>query len=1231
MTFRLLGCTVLLLLGVHCSAQNDQNDCGPPPRKEIEELADPSDKESYSHDEIVFYKCRPGYITLGRIRYRCNNGNWGKVFPPVDCRKKSCGHPGDIMFGSFELIHGDEFVFGVRVVYRCDEGYQMLSQTNYRDCRAHGWTNDVPHCEVRKCFPVKGPENGRIIMTGIQDLDQEFLFGQVVRFECNVGLKLKGSEQIFCTAHGNWSASVPKCEEITCEPEDIEHGSIIAPKTLYRDGDRIQFSCDHGYKHIGRSDAICTHNGWNTRLACTEIICLPPQVQNGIFQPKENQYRYEDIIQMQCDRGYKGSGQISKCTESGWTPPPKCMLGCDYPIIENGRLDAYYEDRRVNNIPVLLGHPVQFRCNRGFLTSNGYESIRVQCTRSGWNPEPKCLKICRDDVQVPHGRLHGSYWGREYIEGQGLSYTCDRGFSPADPHARARCTKDGWSPNPLCVPEETLHTCENIPVLHGFFFETRERFPLNERAKYRCQSGFTTLEGHNTGETQCLVKGWEPEPKCVQTCSKPSEENAIFNTTKSVFLPEETLNYQCKDGFETLKKTSGDQIACTGNGWVPNPGCQLIQCETLSLENGTVHPRNERYFPKDVVHFSCIRPQHRVGPSSAQCYNFGWSPQPPTCKETVNPCQPPPDISNGTMIGDPAEGYKHGEMVEYECNLKFIMSGSKKIMCLDGKWTTLPSCTEVEEKVCGRPPNITKGYARSFDSDKYFHGETVNYECEQNFVIVGTNPAKCLQGEWEFPSCINHAKRCLRPPNAMSLNFLKQQYDNSEVVTYSCDSNLHETKCVNGKWLPKVECKELCPLPPQLPNAVTIAELKNYENGEEISFRCKAHFLLKGPQTILCEDGRWQTPPECIDLRCSDPPTIDHGEVVKGINSTPRKYLPSVNVHYLCHEGFLISEPSYTTCRNKEWSKVPSCTEKPCGKPPKHNSVIFVGRPKTSNAPGTTMHYKCRQHLTAEGPLNVTCQRGAWPQSPTCQDRTCGHPPRVANADIVDGTANVYLPGHQVRYQCREGFEMPESDTITCENKKWSQAPRCEDVTCSPPPHIPDGQIYELRKQRYLPFEKVRYHCHQPYSLSGPPTVMCSNKRWTAVPRCIDNAGKCYRPPAIENGDTVNIPKPEYMPGDWVRYQCQNLYIMEGSPDVQCYHGHWSNIPRCIVPCTATEEDMRHNNIRLRWRKNEKVYSESGDEIEFSCVSGYRSDPSSQAPFRAQCRNGKLEYPRCIR
>lgn len=64
------------------------------------------------------------------------------------------------------------------------------------------------------------------------------------------------------------------------------------------------------------------------------------------------------------------------------------------------------------------------------------------------------------------------------------------------------------------------------------------------------------------------------------------------------------------------------------------------------------------------------------------------------------------------------------------------------------------------------------------------------------------------------------------------------------------------------------------------------------------------------------------------------------------------------------------------------------------------------------------------------------------------------------------------------------------------------------------------------------------------------------------------------------------------------------------------------------VACTASEEDMARNNIELKWLVRRKLYSRSGDVIEFQCKKGYLQDPASP-PFRAQCVEGTLDYPRC--
>lgn len=68
----------------------------------------------------------------------------------------------------------------------------------------------MPVFSVVKCLPVTEPENGRIV-SGAAEPDQEYYFGQVVRFECNTGFKVEGQKEIHCSENGLWSSEKPRC------------------------------------------------------------------------------------------------------------------------------------------------------------------------------------------------------------------------------------------------------------------------------------------------------------------------------------------------------------------------------------------------------------------------------------------------------------------------------------------------------------------------------------------------------------------------------------------------------------------------------------------------------------------------------------------------------------------------------------------------------------------------------------------------------------------------------------------------------------------------------------------------------------------------------------------------------------------------------------------------------------------------------------------------------------
>ncbi|XP_075792814.1 complement factor H isoform X3 [Pelodiscus sinensis] len=1122
----LLGYTVLLLVWTSTA----QKDCEtPPPRRTKEIPIGTWDEASYPHGTSVNYNCRPGYIKLGRVTFECNDGMWKHIYPYVECRNKPCGHPGDLQFGSFELTAGTEFVFGARVEYKCDEGYQMLSQRNFRECLADGWNNEVPHCEVRKCLPVQAPENGKILATGVYEVDEEYSFGQVIQFQCNENYKLSGAKEIHCSDNGNWNAHVPTCIEVICQPPTINNGKLITLKRVFKEHDQLQFTCNKGYKFGERSDAECTENGWHPNPSCKEITCDPPSVTNGTYHPPRKVFKEEDTIRVNCKAGFhfdtNNRNNIAECTKTGWMPFPRCTLRpCEYPHIENGALTRTYEYYREQMFPASLGRTIHYQCDHGYIPkTNERYSI---CTKEGWDPKPHCLKICSLD-SFEHGYFLNSY-RTTYKEGVEISYACWYDYVPENPEAKAVCTKNNWMPPPRCIYKKS---CEKAQMSNGYYTQVKDKFELNEEATYRCLAGYTTPEGNEEGTIQCLKEGWTSLPKCIKTCGKPLFENIRFHTNKLVFLPHEMLEYECADGYQTPNKTTTGYTACGRKGWMPEPQCLAIECEMPTLSHLIISPKKSKYVDRDVVEFSCERNLKRVGSDSSQCYYFGWFP-------------------------------------------------------------TFPNCTEEPKKPCEQPPPIDNGRPVKADRRQYSHGATVEYECESIYKMIGSKTAKCISGEWtSLPSCADK----------------------------------------------QFEITRKCPPPPQIPGAVKTTEIRNYENGEKIAFTCQKYFELQGVKEVMCENGKWQSPPRCTEEKtCLQPPSIENGEILSSENqnltqepSGPGSYRNGTVLTYTCNTGFELQGPPNIICETGKWTTAPACFEMTCRNAPDVLNGEIEGGMKDNYKPGETVHYRCKPGFIITGSPDVMCKAGSWSNQPVCKDVRCGPPPTVNNATIINRKEKHYLPRSKLQYKCVEGFKSMEPSYVICEaDGKWSQPPVCNDMRCGPPPVIENGTP-DTKRQRYFPEEKVRYRCRRGLSLIGSPMVTCKERQWSETPICREAAGRCGPPPAIDNGETIGFAQSQYDSGSTMKYQCQSFHVMEGSAYVHCQSGHWTDPPVCLEPCTASPEEMEQNNIQLRWTYDKKLYSPSGDFIEFACVRGYERDPES-SDFRVQCVRGKLAYPRCI-
>ncbi|KAM9707020.1 complement factor H-like isoform 4-T6 [Dama dama] len=363
-----------------------------------------------------------------------------------------------------------------------------------------------------------------------------------------------------------------------------------------------------------------------------------------------------------------------------------------------------------------------------------------------------------------------------------------------------------------------VETCSknSVRIENGFLSESAFMYPLNKQTEYKCKPGYVTADGKTSGFITCLQNGWSAQPVCIKSCDRPVFEKARAKSGGTWFRLNDRLDYECLDGYENRDGRTAGSIVCGQDGWSDKAACYEKECSIPEM--GTyldAYPRKETFKVGDVLKFSCSQGRIMVGADSVQCYHFGWSPKLPMCKEgNVKSCAPPPHLLNGKGKEIHKEEYAHNEVVEYACNPRFLMKGSHKIQCVDGEWTALPVCIATDElKKC-------KG-SKLFLPD----GELAH----------------------------------------------KIEYDHNTNKSYQCrgKSKLKHSICINGKWDPKVTCKEEaqiqpCPPPPQIPNARDMTTTVKYQDGEKISILCKENYLIQDAEEIVCKDGRWQSIPRCI-------------------------------------------------------------------------------------------------------------------------------------------------------------------------------------------------------------------------------------------------------------------------------------------------------------------------------------------------------------------------------
>ncbi|CAM4680957.1 unnamed protein product [Lepidochelys olivacea] len=1140
----------------------------------------------YRPKDTVRFECDPGYTLNGSRQIQCRDeGIWD---PPVPaCTQTTCVSP-EVEHGR---TNGVQRAYRPRdmVVFECDAGY-TLSGSAETECQDDGrWDPRVPTCErTVQCVSPPAIANGKPSGQALA----VFTSGMSVNYSCEPGYSVTGQASIYCTASGTWSSPPPRCEEVLCIAPEIQNGRKVAGRgPVYRPRDTVRFECDPGYTLSGSRQIQCRDEGtWDPPVpVCTQVLlCPPPPV---IVKGKHNAkplaaFPSGTYANYSCEPGYALRGEASiYCTTSGtWShPSPLCEEGCGVPTrlsfaelkreyknqssfpvgktinytcrpgysrhphmqstitcLENRTWSEAFEfckkkscghpgepeNGRVIVTDIHFGSTVNFTCEEGHrLIGRPYRRCDISGMRVAWTGDvPICERIpCLPPPDIPNGS-HSGEFTKNFSFGSAVTYKCENGYLLTGEASIHCTTKDGlngvWSARPPRCGEVR---CPAPQIQNGRRVSGDRRVYLyNDSVTFECDPGYT-VKGHSLSRCQ-TDDTWDPplpvcEPEVL--CIAPEVQNGRKVAGHGpVYRPRDTVRFECDPGY-TLNGSR--QIQCRDEGiWDPPvPACTQTTCVSPAVEHGRTNGVQRAYRPRDMVVFECDAGYTLSGSAETQCQDDGrWDPPVPTCERKVLCIAP--EIQNGRKVAGREPVYRPRDTVRFECDPGYTLNGSRLIQCQDdGNWDSpVPACTQV--LLCPPPPVIVKGKHNAKPLAAFPSGTYANYSCEPGYALRGEASIYCTTyGTWSHPSPL---------------------------------------------------CEDGCDVPTRLSFAELKSEYKNQSSfpvGKTINYTCRPGYSRHPhmQSTITCLENRtWSEALKfCKKKSCGHPGELENGRVI--VTDT---HFGST-VYFTCEEGHRLIGQPYRRCEisgmHVAWSGGdPICEQVRCPAPQIQNGRRVSGD-RHVYLYNDSVTFECDPGYTMKGHSLSQCQTDdTWdPPLPVCELATCVSP-EVENGR-TNGVQPAYRPSDMVVFECDPGYTMNGSPETQCQNDgRWDPpVPVCERLLqCSFPPAITNGKPSVQALAVFTTGTSVNYSCEPGYSLNGQASIYCAaSGTWSPPPPQCEEV-LCIAP-EIQNGRKVPGHRPVYRPRDTVRFECDPGYTLNASHQIQCQDdGTWDPpVPAC--------------------------------------------------------------------
>lgn len=755
---------------------------------------------------------------------------WSASFS-ADCQTLKIGK--DALGSNRDIMYGAKVTFTCPVGHEFSNGYSKI----VTECVQGGkWSvGSIPNCQEKYCGPVPQIDNGFAVASS------NVTYRGMATYQCYAGFAFPSGlpiETIKCNEDGKWE-KLPVCLASSCPPLSETPNAIqtILNGGINRSyGTIIRFDCEPGYHRFGIPVIACTSVGQWSGLppTCERAQCpILPTIENGFIIDTQKRYFFGDEAKVQCNRGYKLEGfQMIKCGTN----------------------------QTFENLPVC-------RDIDECLSSSSCDLASTQCTNTAGGVFCKCKEGFEPNLDCrPVGDLG--------LSSGTIPDTSIKVSSTENGYHRSSVRLDaskGWCGSVPRVGENWVQIDLRAPtVLRGFRIQSVVRldgtqaYPMTVRLQHANELTdlFRDYSDLSNRPVQFRLSPNGGSGLSIVNLPIPLEARYVRLLIME-FVVAPCMRFElmgcsrqdCIDINECLDKNGRCDQRC-----VNSPGSFNCLCNVgyeLFTSNGTA---------------GFYIPPSETGLKDGDVYRINKTCVPKQCPNLHSP-------ENGILLSI-KEQYHYGDLVQFQCNFGYVMSGSRSLVCnSNGEWNgTVPECNYAQ--CSSLHDDAAQGLMLRYDQ-----GEQSSVPYLNNITVVCNDDGRPIKG-----TSTANFRQCIYDPKDGKSDFWLSG------APPSC---------------PRIDCG----LPPETKGS-TYGFYVDTKYKASFYFGCEETFSLggkteKNDNVVRCgADGIW----DFGDLRCEGPVCSDPGHPPDG-QQMAISYEQGSKVTFSCNRpGFVPFSTDPITC-----------------------------------------------------------------------------------------------------------------------------------------------------------------------------------------------------------------------------------------------------------------------------------------------------------------------------